>query len=131
MTAGEGGAWGVRVLLADDDDAARQALAAALAGRRDIEVVGHARDGRTVCQAVRALNPDVVVMRATLPVMSGLEATAWLREHCPSVRVVGLAACGDEALQAAMARAGAVRVLGRDAPAEEVTGAILGAVAAT
>ncbi|HEV8653516.1 MAG TPA: response regulator transcription factor [Actinomycetes bacterium] len=120
----------IRVLLADDNDMLRQALAEALEDHPGIRVVGHASNGRMACSAAVALDPDVVVMDIRLPVMSGPAATAWLSGRCPAVRVVGLTAYDDEALHQAMARAGAVAVLVKGVSINEIVDAILSSAAA-
>lgn len=120
----------IRVLLADDNDTLREALAEALEDHPGIEVVGHARNGRSTCEAAAALLPDVVVMDIRMPVMPGPEATAVLLETCPTTRVVGLTAHDDEALHDAMLRAGAVAVLVKGASIDQIVAAVQRAAAA-
>jgi two-component system, chemotaxis family, protein-glutamate methylesterase/glutaminase len=122
----------IRVLIVDADERRCEALAHGLEMAGGIEVVGTAGDGRTACSATLAVNPDVVLIAANLPVLSGEDATAWLSTECPSVRVVGLgAAAGDgDAGGDALVGAGAVSVVAADAPVVTVASAILGAVAA-
>jgi DNA-binding NarL/FixJ family response regulator len=120
----------IRVLLVDADDDRRAALADALGGVDGIEVVGQAADGRMACSAVVAVNPDVVVLDASLPVLSGPDLTAWLSEACPWIRVVGLAPPRREAGAEALRSSGAVAVLDRGTPIDEISAAIFGAVAA-
>ncbi|WP_374101959.1 response regulator transcription factor, partial [Micromonospora sp. H61] len=52
----------IRVLLADDEDLIRVAVAALLALEPDIEVVAHAADGPTAVTAALAHRPDVAVV---------------------------------------------------------------------
>jgi len=119
----------IRVLLADDNDTLREALAEALEDQPGIRVVGHATDGRMACREAVVLDPDVVVMDIRLPVMSGPGATAWLTGHCPAIRVIGLTAHDDDALHQAMTRAGAVAVLVKGASIDQIVGTILSSVA--
>ncbi len=116
----------IRVLVVDDNETLREALAEAL-DDRGIAVVGQATDGRAACEAAVALRPDVVVMDIRMPDMSGPEATAWLGSRCPGIRVVGLTAYEDEALHDAMGRAGAASVLVKGASIRQIVGAIAGA----
>jgi DNA-binding NarL/FixJ family response regulator len=120
----------IRVLIVDADERRCEALAHGLEMAGGIEVVGTAGDGRTACSATLAVNPDVVLMAANLPVLSGEDATAWLSTECPSVRVVGLGAVGGDADGDALVGAGAVSVVAADAPVVTVASAILGAVTA-
>jgi DNA-binding NarL/FixJ family response regulator len=115
----------IRVLLADDNDTLREALAEALSDHPDIEVVGHARNGWSTCEVAVALQPDVVVMDIRMPVMPGPEATARLAEAYPAARVVGLTAHDDQDLHLAMLRAGAVAVLVKGASIDRIVSTIL------
>jgi len=115
----------IRVLLADDNDILREALAEALADHPGIEVVGHTRNGRATCEVAVDLRPDVVMMDIRMPVMPGPEATSVLAETCPTARVVGLTAHDDDALHQAMLRAGAVAVLVKGASIDQIITAIL------
>jgi DNA-binding NarL/FixJ family response regulator len=119
----------IRVLLADDNDTLREALAEALSDHPGIEVVGHVRNGWSTCEAAVVLQPDVVVMDIRMPVMPGTEATARLAEAYPAARVVGLTAHDDIALHEAMLRAGAVAVLVKGASVDQIVTTILRAAA--
>lgn len=118
----------IRVLVVDDNDTLREALADAL-DDRGLQVVGQATNGRAACDAALALHPDVVVMDTRMPDMPGPEATAWLADRCPGIRVVGLTAYDDEALHHAMERAGAASVLVKGASIRQIVGAIAGTTA--
>jgi DNA-binding NarL/FixJ family response regulator len=116
----------IKVLLVDDNDALREALAEAL-DDRGIVVVGQAIDGKAGCRAAVELEPDVVVMDIRMPDMSGPDATAWLGSRRPGIRVVGLTAYDDEALREAMERAGASDVLVKGASIRQIVDAIAAA----
>jgi two-component system response regulator DesR len=69
----------IRVLLADDEDMIRTALAALLRLEPDLEIVGECRDGaEAVAEAVR-LEPDVCLFDVEMPGMDGIEAAERLR----------------------------------------------------
>ena len=61
-----------------------------LASRRDMEVVGEARNGREALEAARRLKPDLVLMDVHMPEMDGIQATRMLRAELPDVKVVML-----------------------------------------
>jgi DNA-binding NarL/FixJ family response regulator len=113
----------IKVLLVDDNEPLREALAEAL-DDRGIIVVGQAINGQEACDAVLELEPDVVVMDIRMPDMSGPDATSWLARNCPGVRVVGLTAYDDDALHQEMSRAGAHSVLVKGASIKTIVNAI-------
>ena len=78
----------IRVLIVDTDATRSTTLTRTLDGTAGVEVLATVEDGRMACDAVMALNPDVVVMAGTLPLLSGEDATAWVSTECPSVRVL-------------------------------------------
>jgi DNA-binding NarL/FixJ family response regulator len=80
----------IRVLIADDRPSSRRGLRALLGVRSQIEIVGEAADGRQAVQMVEELQPDVVLMDVSMPVLDGLEATQRIKCRWPEVRVVVL-----------------------------------------
>jgi len=65
----------LRVLIVDDQALIRTGIAALLARKADIEIVGQAGNGQEAIEQVAALAPDVVLMDVMMPVMDGVEAT--------------------------------------------------------
>ena len=61
----------LRVFLADDHAVVREGLKALINAQPGMEVSGEAADGRTACQEIQKLQPDVVVMDVSMPEMSG------------------------------------------------------------
>ena len=68
----------IRVVLADDHKAMLDRVAILLATQCD--VVGTATDGRQALEAVKILEPDVLVLDITMPEMSGIEVARRLKE---------------------------------------------------
>ncbi|WP_312776559.1 response regulator transcription factor [Corynebacterium variabile] len=66
----------IRVLIADDQDLVRGALAALLSTEEDIEVVAQVGDGAAVVDAVVDAAVDVALLDIEMPVKNGIEAAA-------------------------------------------------------
>ena len=81
----------IRVLIADDQQSARNGLKALLTLFPEIEVVGLASDGREAVQMAEEYRPDVILMDIQMPVMDGLEATRLVKDKWPMIKVVALA----------------------------------------
>jgi len=77
----------VRVLIADDHRLFAEALEAILSTEAQIEVVGRAADGEEAVELARRLEPDVVALDISMPVMDGFEAAVQLErlERPPAV----------------------------------------------
>jgi len=110
----------VRVLVVEDSRTVRARIVAALRSDPAFEVVGEAVDGNGAIQECTRLRPDVVTMDMMLPGLSGLAATQYLMQHCPTPILV-ISSAGNRAGfidTIAALQAGAVDVLekplGRD-----------------
>jgi DNA-binding NarL/FixJ family response regulator len=66
----------VRVLLADDHETTLEWVRIALSD--EFDVVGAVRNGRDVVTEVRRLDPDVLVIDISMPILDGLQAVAQL-----------------------------------------------------
>ncbi len=76
----------MRVLLADDHTVVRTALAALLAREPDLDIVGEAANGQQAIEVARSLQPDVILMDISMPVLNGIEATRSFAPHAPASR---------------------------------------------
>jgi DNA-binding NarL/FixJ family response regulator len=115
-----GAAAMIRVLIVDDHPRTRAGLRALLSSAEDMQVVGTAADGaEAITQATRT-RPDVVLMDASMPGLSGVKATDRLLERLPGVRVVMLASIADEKLLLEAIDAGAIGYLLKDADLQEM-----------
>ncbi|MEO0407760.1 MAG: response regulator transcription factor [Cyanobacteria bacterium P01_A01_bin.135] len=80
----------IRVLIVEDDPMMLLGLEQSLASQPNIDVIGHATDGRDAVDAAQRLTPEVIVMDIGLPLINGIEATEQIKAVLPSTRVVML-----------------------------------------
>lgn len=66
----------LRVLLVDDEPLVRRGLRAFLAGERDVEIVGEARNGAEAVTAIEALAPALVFLDVQMPGLDGFGVVA-------------------------------------------------------
>jgi DNA-binding NarL/FixJ family response regulator len=78
----------VRVLLADDHKDFLRTVRGEL--DPEFEIVGTAENGEAAVQAVGRLDPDVLVIDISMPVLDGLQAAARLRDAKCRARIVFL-----------------------------------------
>lgn len=79
----------IKILLADDHALLREGLKKSFESAGD-QVVGEASTGEEAVTLARALQPQVVLMDLSMPVMDGIEATRQIRQEVPSTRVAVL-----------------------------------------
>ena len=77
----------VRILVVDDVRVVREGLRSLLA-HGHLEICGEAENGKQAVEQVRELQPDLVVIDISMPVMDGLRATLEIHRIAPSTKVV-------------------------------------------
>ncbi len=112
------------VLLVEDHALVREGLRSVIGKISGVELVGEASNGRNALEAVRELEPDLVLMDISMPEMNGLEATRRLRDDHPRVRVLILSAHANEEYVYQALRAGACGYLLKDDDRSEFTRAL-------
>ena len=77
-----------RILIADDHEAVRRGLRSAVSSA-GWDLCGEAVHGKDAVEKVQALNPDLVILDLSMPVMNGLDAAREIRKTAPNVKIVG------------------------------------------
>jgi DNA-binding NarL/FixJ family response regulator len=114
------------VLLADDHRIVRESLRLLLHGADHVEIVGEAAHGREAVDLALRLEPDVVIMDVSMPLIDGDTATRQIKEHLPKTRVVALSTYNEPEMRAKMFQAGAEEYVLKTASADELLAAIRG-----
>lgn len=77
-----------RVLLADDHAVLRSGLRLLLTSRNEFEVVGEASSGIETLSLAEKLQPDLILLDLSMPMLGGLDALPALRKLVPSACVL-------------------------------------------
>ncbi|GLY13673.1 response regulator transcription factor [Kineosporia rhizophila] len=119
----------IKVVVADDQAAVREPLAAVLDLLPDIDVVAAVGDGEQVLQALETDQAHVVLMDLRMPVLDGTETTRRISERFPDVAVVVLTTFADDESILAALGAGARGYLTKNAGRQDIARAIRAAAA--
>jgi DNA-binding NarL/FixJ family response regulator len=77
-----------RVLIADDHTLILEGIRKLL--ETEVDLVGTARDGLELISAAHRLNPDIILLDISMPMLNGVEAARRLRKTLPSARLIFL-----------------------------------------
>jgi DNA-binding NarL/FixJ family response regulator len=77
-----------RIIVADDHDVMLDTVSALL--QPDFDVVSNVNNGRDLIREAHRLQPDVIVLDITMPVLNGIEAAHKMREAGLTARLVFL-----------------------------------------
>jgi DNA-binding NarL/FixJ family response regulator len=78
----------IGVLVADDEPLFVEMIRAMLSAEEGIEVIATAPNGRAAVRLADDLDPDVILMDVSMPIMDGIDATARIRERNPHACVL-------------------------------------------
>ena len=97
----------IRIVIVDDHEMVREGLRTILQPEADFEIVGETGLGEAVPELVERTGPDIVLLDARLPDVSGPEVCRRLRGSHPDVRVIIVTTFSDDDLVDECIRAGA------------------------
>ncbi|MCI9859165.1 response regulator transcription factor [Microbacterium proteolyticum] len=113
----------IRVLIADDEDMIRTALAALLRLEDDLEVVAECRDGESAVAEAQRVKPDVCLLDLEMPGLDGVDTAARIRRSVPSRCVIVTRHARPGVLRRALG-AGVDGFLPKSRPADDVAAVI-------
>jgi DNA-binding NarL/FixJ family response regulator len=114
----------IRVVVVDDHPVVQAGLRGMLAAHPDIDVAGAASSAAEAVTAVRAHEPDVVLMDLRMPGADGVQATKLVLAQRPQCRVVVLTTYDNDADILRAVEAGASGYLLKDASPDELVHAV-------
>ncbi|MGD8641463.1 MAG: response regulator transcription factor, partial [Gammaproteobacteria bacterium] len=114
----------LKVLLVDDHAVVRDGIRARFETHPDFEVVGEAVNGRDAIIKTGELEPDVVLMDISMPVMNGMDAARQIRNDYPDIKVIILTMHEHKEYIQGVIRCGAQGYIVKDVSSNEMINAI-------
>jgi DNA-binding NarL/FixJ family response regulator len=114
----------IRLLVAEDEPIARQALARLFDLETDIKTVGEAPNGEIAIELARQTMPDVILMDIRMPKLDGIKATATIKSEMPNIAIVILTIYDDDASVFEAIKAGAIGYILKDSPIDNALAAV-------
>ena len=117
-----------RVLVCDDSPQIRELVRIVLELEGD-EVVGEAENGREAVDEAERLQPEVVLLDLSMPVMDGLEALPEIRRVAPQARIIVLSGFDRDRLVSQALALGADHYVPKGGDPDEIVDAVAGKAA--
>ena len=114
----------IRVLIADDEPALRNALASLFAHEDRLVLVGEAGDADQAIELAVERHPDIALIDVNMPAGGGPRAARGIIRVSPETRVIALSAFEDRPTVLEMLRAGAVGYLVKGTAGQDLMGSI-------
>lgn len=77
-----------RILIAEDHEVVRRGVRALLEAEPDLEVCGEVSNGQEAVEMAARLNPDLIIMDFSMPILNGLDATRYILDENPKAQVI-------------------------------------------
>lgn len=111
-----------RILIADDHKMFAQGLQSLL--EDEFDLLGIVADGQALVEAALLLNPDILLVDISMPVLNGLDAVRRLKDQGSTARVIFLTMHADDRLLAEAFRCGGVAYVLKQSAGEDLLHAI-------
>jgi DNA-binding NarL/FixJ family response regulator len=105
----------MRILIADDHEAVRRGLRAALSAA-GWEVCADVINGKEAVAKATELKPDLIILDISMPVMGGLDAARLIRTADPSAKIVIFTMHESQQMKDEIARIGVQALAVKSAP---------------
>ncbi|MCE5313451.1 MAG: response regulator transcription factor [Armatimonadota bacterium] len=114
----------IKLVIAEDEPVARQAMARLFDLETDIEVVGEAENGEAAIDLARRTLPDVILMDIRMPKLDGIKATQLIKQETPNIAIVILTIYDDDTNVFQAIKAGAIGYILKDSPIDNALQAV-------
>jgi two-component system response regulator DegU len=114
----------IKILIVDDHQLIVNGLKAMLEPIDGLEIIGEANDGKEAILKATELNPDVIIMDISMPILSGIEASKLILQKRPEIKILALTQHEEGEYVLQMINAGAYGYLLKNSRKEEFIEAI-------
>src|SRR3546814_27428 len=114
----------INLAIADDHKIFREGLKAIREGQPSFRIFAEAGNGQELIDLPPQRKPEVVLMDIKMPVMDGMQATAWMQEQCPEIKVLALSMYHEDKYILDMMKAGASGYILKNAEPREIIDAV-------
>lgn len=114
----------IKVLLAEDHTIVRKGLCSILESDSNIVVVGEASNGNEALAEAKKINPDIIVLDISMPLLNGLEVAWQLSRILPDIKILILSMHDSEEMVFKSLEAGAKGYILKKAVPDELIAAI-------
>ncbi len=111
-----------RILIADDHKMFAQGLQGLL--EEEFELLGIVPDGQALVDAAKIMQPDVIVVDISMPLLNGLDAVRRLKDEGSTAKVIFLTMHADDRLLAEAFRCGGAAYVLKQSAGEDLIHAI-------
>ncbi len=114
----------IKVILSDDHQMFRDGVKSILNDEAGIEVVGEVGRGQDLIELLSSVTPDLVITDISMPGMSGLEISEYIKKNHPGIKVLILSMHVNEEFIVKALETGASGYLPKDTSMNELLEAI-------
>ena len=116
----------IKVAIADDHALFRTGVKTSLQARKDIQMVAEAENGMQLMNLLKHIQPDVVLLDISMPIMDGLTALPEIKRLYPNIKVIMLSMHNEHSVISQMMEIGANSYLTKESGADMIYEAIRG-----
>lgn len=113
----------MKVLITDDTAFMRMSLRNVLE-KNGMEVIGEAENGKDSIEKYLELEPDLVTMDITMPIMDGITAVKEIKQKDPAAKIIMVSAMGQKQMVVEALKSGALDFIIKPFQPERVIEAI-------
>ena len=114
----------IKVAIADDHALFRTGVKTSLSSRKDIQMVAEAENGMQLLNLLKHVQPDVVLLDITMPIMDGLATLPEIKKLYPGIKVIMLSMHNDHSMISKMMEIGANSYLTKESGSEMIYEAV-------